>query len=240
VAVLVLSPPQARGESGLGHEVALGVTGVYDGGYDRGIHYGLSYELSWSMLRAVVLLGFGDTDPRREQHWALGVGVVAWQRLRVDVGLHHRTFMPVGFGENLLKLSCTLDWRGLEVVAGYVLKFPIVERDRIHSPFVFDEDLFEHFLVFRLGYLWRLPRGFGLGLLVGTFSRFEIHNLDYPQFALVATFEHPVVGSLRLDVGIGTAGFFNQGSTIDRGFVRFEYVRATSRASRPAHPESTR
>lgn len=207
----------------------MGLTGVYDAGYDRGLHLGLSYELSWSVLRASALFAFGDTDPRREQHWALGIGVVAWRRLRVDVGLHHRSFTPVGFGENLIKLSIRLDWRGLEVAGGYLLRFPILDRDQIHSPIVFDSALFEHFLIFRLGYLWQLPRGFGLGALVGTYSRFEIHNLDYPQFALVVTYEHPRIGLLRLDVGLGTAGFFNQGATIDRFFVRFEYSRQMGR-----------
>ena len=237
--VLTIAPMTARGEEELGHEVALGLTGVYDAGYDRGLHVGLSYEFSWSLLRASALFSFGDTDPTREQHWAVDVGVVAWQRFRIDVAFHHRTFTPLGFGENLVRLSVDLRWRGLEAAAGYILRFPIVESELIHSPFVFDDELFDHFLIFRLGYIWDLPRGFGLGLLTGNFSRFEIHNLDYPQFALVLTYEHALFGRLRLDVGIGTAGFFNQGATIDRGFIRLEYSRLMRQRRRAADEEQT-
>ena len=218
------SPALERAPRGLGHEIAVGLTGIYDSGYDRGLHYGLSYQLSYSALQITALLALGDTDPRSEQHWALKVGVQPIRSIRFDVGFHHRTFTSVGFGENLLSFVATLDWRGLEVTAGWILRFPITDRDRIHSPFVFERNLFEHFLCFRLGYIWQLGRGVGLGLLAGTISRFEIHNLDYPQFALVLTYRHPRVGSFRLDGGIGTAGFFNQGSTIDRGFLRLEYV----------------
>ncbi len=224
----------AQGESRVGHEVALGLTGVYDSGYDRGLHYGLSYELSWAMVRATALFVLGDTDPRSEQHWALCVGVLAWQRLRIDVGLHHRTFTNVNFGENLVTLTTRFFWRGLEIAAGYALRFPILDRDQIHSPVVFDTALFEHFLMFRICHIWQLRRGVGLGLLTNTFSRFEIRNLDYPQFALVLTFEHPRIGHFRFDVGIGTAGFFNQGATIDRGFIRFEYTRRMGGAARQA------
>jgi hypothetical protein len=213
-------PPEPR----LGHQIAFGLTGVYDGGYDRGVHYGLSYQLSYSVLRVTALLAMGDTDPRREQHWALKVGVRGWRSLRFDVGFHHRTFTQVGFGENLLTFIVQLDWRGFELSAGWVLRFVISDRDRIHSPFAFERSLFEHFICFRLGYIWEVDHGFGLGLMVGTFSRYEIHNLDYPQFAAVITYHHPRVGRFRLDGGIGTAGFFNMGATIDRGFLRLEYV----------------
>jgi hypothetical protein len=224
LAVLLPARSARAEDAALGHQVAVGLTGVYDAGHDRGLQYGLSYELAVSAMRVAALLALGDTDPRREQHWALSVGAVPLDSLRIDVGLHHRTFTHIGFGENLVTIVISLDWRGLEVTAGWVLRFPITDRDRIHSPFVFERDLFEHFLCFRLGYVWQLGRGVGLGVLAGTISRYEIHNLDYPQFAVVLTYSHPRVGSFRLDGGIGTAGFFNQGSTIDRGFLRLEYV----------------
>jgi hypothetical protein len=235
-ALLCAWPSPARGEAALGHEVAVGIAGVYDGGRDRGVHFGLGYELSWSALRAGVLLAFGDSDPRREQHWAITVGAVAWKHLRFDLAFRHRAFTQVDFGENLLTLSAELEWRGFDLAAGYALRFPILDPDEIHSPFVFDRALFAHVLMFRLGYIFALPRGFGLGVLIGTYSRFELHNLDYPQFSLVLTFEHQRVGRLRLDMGIGTAGFFNQGSTIDRGFIRLEYARLMRRSDRRTRP----
>lgn len=218
--------PEAEEESEhrLRHQIALGLAGVYDVGYDRGFQYGLSYQLSYALLRVTALLALGDTDPRHEQHWSLQVGVQPWSTMRFDAGFHHRTFTRVGFGENLVTLVGRVRWRGLEVALGWVLRFTITDRDRIHSPVVFERSLFEHFICFRLGYIWQIGRGVGLGLMAGTFSRFEIHNLDHPQFAAVLTYYHPRVGRFRLDGGIGTAGFFNMGSTIDRGFLRLEYI----------------
>ncbi len=138
----------AQAEAQIGHEVALGLTGVYDVGYDRGLHYGLGYEFSWTMLRAAVMLSLGDTDPSQEQQWELSLGVEPWRRFRFDAAFRHRTFVNVGFGENLVIFKATLFWRGLEFAGGYVLRFPILHRDEIHSPFVFDTALFAHFLIF--------------------------------------------------------------------------------------------
>lgn len=230
-AILLCGPLPARAEAELGHEVAAAIGGVYDVGYDRGVNFGVGYELSWSILRVNARLAFGDSDPRREQHWALGVGAVAWKSFRFDVALHHRAFTRVGFGENVLTFAASLEWRGFDIAAGYALRFPILDRDEIHNPVVFDRTLFNHFLIFRLGYVARLPRGFGLGAQAASFSRFELNNLDYPQFSVVLTFTHARVGYFRLDIGIGTAGFFAQGSTIDRGFVRLEYARQMRRRS---------
>lgn len=218
--------PDPAGGPELGHEIALGLTGVYDVGYDRGLHYGLSYELSWSMLRVGALLVLGDTDPRSEQQWAINVGVRPWSTVRFDVALRHRSYPDVGFGDNLVTIISRVDWRGLELAAGLVLRFPLLDRDRLHNPFVFDRELFEHFITFRIGYVYRFSNGIGIGLLAASFSRFEVHNLDYPQAALVFSWDNERIGHFRLDAGVGIAGFFNQGATIDRGFVRIEYVRA--------------
>jgi hypothetical protein len=215
----------ALAQGALGHEVAVGLTGVYDSGYDRGFHYGIGYELSWSVLRVSARLALGDTDPRSEQRYALGVGVAPWPGFRFDVGYHHRSYPDVGFGDNLITFIAELKWRGLELSFGAVMKFPILDRGSIHNPFIFDRALFEHFLTFRIGYLYELNCGVGFGLIIGTHSRFEQQNLDYPQFGLVFSYTHARVGHFRLEGGIGTAGFFNQGSTIDRGFLRLEYVR---------------
>lgn len=240
-AVLLCGPLPARAEAELGHEVSAALGGVYDAGYDRGVNVGAGYELSWSVLRVNARLAFGDSDPRQEQHWALGLGALIWKNLRFDVAFHHRAFARFGFGENLLTFAASLEWRGFDLAAGYALRFPILDRDEIHSPFVFDRALFTHFIIFRLGWIARLPRGFGLGIQAASFSRFELFNLDYPQFSAVVTFEHARVGKLRLDLGIGTAGFFNQGSTIDRGFVRLEYSRRVRRRSAdPARPPRAR
>jgi hypothetical protein len=244
-AVLLCGPSPASAETALGHEVAAAIGGVYDGGDDRGVNFGAGYELSWSVLRVNARLAFGDSDPRQEQHWALGLGAMVWKDLRFDVAFHHRAFTQVGFGENLLTFAVSLEWHGFDLAAGYAARFPILDRAEIHNPFVFDRPLFAHFIIFRLGWIARLPRGVGLGVQAATFSRFELFNLDYPQFSVVVTFEHARVGKLRLDVGIGTAGFFNQGSTIDRGFVRLEYARrvrrpSTGRARPPRSREAAR
>jgi hypothetical protein len=232
-ATLLWHASDARAEAALGHEVTVGLGGVYDGGYDRGLHYGLAYELAWRALRASALLAFGDTDPRREQEWALGLGVRPWRSFRFDVRLHHRSFPGVGFGDNLVVLRGGIEWRGFELDAGWVLRFPILSRRQIHSPFVYDRALFEHFLHFRVGYQYRFANGFGLGVLAGTFSRFEIRNFDSPELGLVLSYRHPRAGDFRVDAGVGIAGFLNQASTLDRGFVRFEYVRAVSPRPRP-------
>ncbi len=230
--LLLVWASDARAEAELDHEIALGLTGVYDTEYDRGLHYGLSYELSWSVLRASAMLTFGDTDPRSEQHWAFGLGVHPWRSFHLDFRFHHRTFPGVDFGDNLIVIRGGIDWRGFEIAGGWVLRFPILSPDQIHSPFVFDKALFEHFLHFRMGYQYRFRNGLGLGVLMSTFSRFELHNFDYPQFALVVSYEHPRVGRFRLDAGVGIAGFFNQGSALDRGFLRLEYVRAVGQRAR--------
>jgi hypothetical protein len=209
----------------MGHELAVGLTGVYDSGYDRGLHYAASYQFSWRFLYVGALVGFGDTDPRRQQQWGIFCGVQPWKSFRLTLGLRHHSYPPYGFGENLILFVASLQWRGAEFTGGQVMRFPIIDADAIHHPLRFDTTFFEHFLVFRVGYVGQLGRGWGLGFVAGNYARFEIQNLDYPQVALVVSYADDTVGSFRLDLGIGTAGFFNQGATIDRGFVRLEYVR---------------
>ncbi len=218
---LSLAPPAAA-EVDLRHEVTLGLAGVYDVGYDRGIRYGASYELGASLFRLGLALAAGETDPRREQHWSVALGLVPLEALRLEAAFHHRTFVTTGFGENMLTFRAGLDWRGLVLDLGVALRFPITRRDLIHSPFELDTALFETFLLFRLGYLWEVGRGVRLGLEAANLSRFEVRNFNYPTFAAVVEWRHPG-GRLRGEVGLGTAGFWSQGATIDRGFVRLEY-----------------
>jgi hypothetical protein len=207
------------------HEVTLGLSGVYDGGYDRGLRYGASYELRASMLRVGAMLAAGDTDPRREQHWALAAALQPLDAIRVEIAFHHRTFSTTRFGDNLVLFIGRLRWRGLLLDLGLSLRFPITTPSSIHNPCVFDLELLEEFLLYRIGYSWALGRGVRLGAEVANLSRFEIRNFNYPTFALVVEWRHEAVGALRGEIGLGTAGFFSQGSTIDRGFIRLEYSR---------------
>lgn len=218
-------PRVASAEVPIRHEVTLGLAGVYDGGYDRGVRYGAGYELSVSMLRVRLALAAGDTDPRREQHWSVALGVVPLDVLRLEAAFHHRTFTTTRFGDNMVTLRAGLDWRGLLLDVGLALRFPITRPELIQSPVELDLTLFDAFMLFRLGYLWDVGQGVRLGLEAANLSRFEIRNFSYPTFAVVAEWRHPG-GVLRGEVGLGTAGFWAQGATIDRGFIRLEYSRA--------------
>jgi hypothetical protein len=225
VALLAFAPRAAGAEVPLRHEIALGLAGVYDVGYDRGLRYGVGYELSVSMLRVGAMLAAGDTDPSREQHWSLGVGLQPLEILRLDVAFHHRTFTTSGFGDNMVTFMSGLRWRGLVLDAGLALRFPITRRSLIHSPVEYDLALFDYFVLFRLGYLWGLGRGVELGVEAANIDRFEVRDFSYPTFAIVVVWSHPRMGTLRGEVGMGTAGFWSQGATIDRGFVRLGYTR---------------